>query len=376
MHLSIEDLANWLANPEIKNNPTIINKKVSKTDIEWFDLMEESSSKRQKKTKVSQPIEEDSEAGPGPTTQAYKKGKRKDQRKETSAFENIDQKDDSEGNLRDLDKKDDSEDDSEDDPRDLDKKVPWPVPFPDKKCHWKVWQKGIQTAKNMFKVDGAEYTFSTWFAVVPGEEITNILLLARSEKEVAKKVKEAYLHRGWHTDNETMEEWLQENIESLIREYKVENKGSPEWIAHLEHSFEKDEIRHNYTFKIIDKYQPIRESKRTDKKFVPEGPNVILTKKTKPGFWVGIDEKFLVRIIQGEKVSEYRELDANAVVYGLYRIQEPDSKQLMPMKDGALNCVAQRVIEHFKKAKRGYRLTNIRKQKIGTWEKRMRQPGA
>ena len=50
-HLSIEDLANWLANPEIKNNPAIINKKIPKTDEEWFDLMErqaerKSSSKR------------------------------------------------------------------------------------------------------------------------------------------------------------------------------------------------------------------------------------------------------------------------------------------------------------------------------------------
>src|SRR6266480_4351688 len=48
----------------------------------------------------------------------------------------------------------------------------------------------------------------------------------------------------------------------------------------------------------------------------------------------------------------------------------------MPMKDSALNCEAQRVIEHFEKAKRGYGLTSTRKQKIGIWEKRMCQPGA
>ncbi|PKC52445.1 hypothetical protein RhiirA1_481483 [Rhizophagus irregularis] len=46
------------------------------------------------------------------------------------------------------------------------------------------------------------------------------------------------------------------------------------------------------------------------------------------------------------------------------------------IRDGTLNCVAQRVIEYFEKAKRGYGLTSTRKQKIGTWEKRMRQPGA
>ena len=56
-HLSIEDLANWLANPEIKNNPSVISKKVSKTDVEWFDLMEKSPSRSQKKVQVFQPIE-------------------------------------------------------------------------------------------------------------------------------------------------------------------------------------------------------------------------------------------------------------------------------------------------------------------------------
>ena len=66
--------------------------------------------------------------GPGPTTQAHREGQR---------------------------------DDSEEDPKDLDKKVPWPVLFPNNEGHRKVWQKGIQMAKNMFKVDGAEYTFST-----------------------------------------------------------------------------------------------------------------------------------------------------------------------------------------------------------------------
>jgi len=46
------------------------------------------------------------------------------------------------------------------------------------------------------------------------------------------------------------------------------------------------------------------------------------------------------------------------------------------MKDGALNCIAQRVIEHFDQAKRGHGLTNIRRQKIDAWEKKMRIPGA
>src|SRR2546423_1055546 len=70
-HLSIEDLANWLANSEIKNNPNVISKKVPKTDVEWFDLMEKSPSRSQKKPQVSQ-LEEDSEAEPGSATQTYR----------------------------------------------------------------------------------------------------------------------------------------------------------------------------------------------------------------------------------------------------------------------------------------------------------------
>jgi hypothetical protein len=209
-------------------------------------------------------------------------------------------------------------------------------------------------AKDMFKVDGAKYTFLTWFASIPSKDLINILLTAKSEKEVAEKAKEVFLQRG-RGNTEYGKKMIQKDIEALIQRYKAEDKGSPEWIAHLEHSFEREEIyeagmtkehakkildaidndrflirvkfvrekssydgRHNYAFKIIDKYQPIQESKRAGKKFVPGDPNVILIKKTKPGFWVGIDEKFLVRIIQGEKESEYIELDANAVVYGLY----------------------------------------------------------
>ncbi|RHZ67045.1 hypothetical protein Glove_303g122 [Diversispora epigaea] len=105
------------------------------------------------------------------------------------------------------------------------------------------------------------------------------------------------------------------------------------------------------SFKIIDKYEPIRESKKAS----------------------GIDEKFLVREVSEQ--SEVGRLDSNAVIYGLYRIRKPDVNRLMPMKDGAFNCVAQRVVEYFDRAKKGHRLTNIRRQKIDTWEKKIRIPG-
>ena len=39
-----------------------------------------------------------------------------------------------------------------------------------------------------------------------------------------------------------------------------------------------------------------------------------------------------------------------AVAYGLYPIRDPDPANLAPLKDGDLNCVAQRVVEHFEGA--------------------------
>ncbi|CAG8573162.1 12137_t:CDS:2 [Cetraspora pellucida] len=83
-----------------------------------------------------------------------------------------------------------------------------------------------------------------------------------------------------------------------------------------------DESQAKIAFKIIDKYEPICESKKTGRKYVRGGPNVILTKKTKPGFWIGIDEKFLVREVSEQ--SEVEKLDSNAVVYRLYQIRKPD----------------------------------------------------
>ncbi|CAG8835930.1 7730_t:CDS:2, partial [Gigaspora margarita] len=193
---------------------------------------------------------------------------------------------------------------------DLDIEVPWPVPFPENKEH-------REYAKDMFKVDGAEYAFSTWF--IDTEEHK---LEAEMTKEQAQEILNA-----------------------------IDN-----------------------SFKIIDKYEPIHESKKAGRKYIRGGPNVILTKKTKPGFWIGIDEKFLVREVRAQ--SEVERLDSNAVVYGLYQIRKPDVNRLMPIKDGTLNCVAERVIEHFDQAKRGYGLTKIRRQKINDWEKKMRIPGA
>ena len=66
----------------------------------------------------------------------------------------------------------------------------------------------------------------------------------------------------------------------------------------------------------------------------------------------------------------------SAVVYGLYPIREPDEENLDPMRDGDLNCVAQRVIKLFEGAQRGQGLTPARREKIAQWEARVHDDGA
>src|SRR6266480_1840193 len=162
----------------------------------------------------------------------------------------------------------------------------------------------------MLRVDGAEYFFSTWFASIPSKKLTNLLLTAKSEKEVAEKVKEL-----WKTpsqcfyNNEIFKETIQREIESLIQKYKSEDKGSPEWISSMEEEHEgtkpydadmtaerakrilyaidndmflisvKFIWEDKDDFKIVDKYEPIRESKKAGKKFVPGVAMLFLQRK-------------------------------------------------------------------------------------------------
>ena len=65
-----------------------------------------------------------------------------------------------------------------------------------------------------------------------------------------------------------------------------------------------------------------------------------------------------------------------AVVYGLYPLRDPDPANLAPLRDGDLNCVAQRVVEHFEGALRGQGLTPTRRQTIQEWEHQVHEFGA
>ena len=76
---------------------------------------------------------------------------------------------------------------------------------------------------------------------------------------------------------------------------------------------------------------------------------------SKPGLLTGIDRPYYDRA--------YPE---TAVVYGIYSLnKKPDIGKLAPMKQSTgINCVAERVIEHFTNALRGNKLTDLRRKKI------------
>ncbi|CAG8839035.1 39638_t:CDS:2, partial [Gigaspora margarita] len=71
--------------------------------------------------------------------------------------------------------------------------------------------------------------------------------------------------------------------------------------------------------------EPIHKSKKAGRKYVKGGPNIILTKKMKPRFWIGKDEKFLVREVSGQ--SEVEELDNNAGPQAIWLMGVEDGNQ-------------------------------------------------
>ena len=91
----------------------------------------------------------------------------------------------------------------------------------------------------------------------------------------------------------------------------------------------------------------------------------MVVRNTRPGVLTGIDSVFYQNAYP-----------ATAVVYGLYLLRDPDPASLAPLKDGDLNCVAQRVVEHFEGALRGQGLTPARRRKLQDSERRFRETGA
>ena len=108
-----------------------------------------------------------------------------------------------------------------------------------------------------------------------------------------------------------------------------------------------------------DGFAPLRQGRTRG------GEVLEVTPETRPGALEGIDRLYYVNAYP-----------VSAVVYGLYHIREPDERNLVPMRDGDLSCVAQRVIMHFEGAQRDQGLTPARREKIAQWEARVHDDGA
>ena len=67
-----------------------------------------------------------------------------------------------------------------------------------------------------------------------------------------------------------------------------------------------------------------------------------VSRDTKSGVLTGIDSVFFQNAYP-----------VTAVANGLYPVRDQDPANLAPLSDGDLNCVAQRVVDHFKGALRG-----------------------
>ncbi|CAG8682137.1 13193_t:CDS:2, partial [Cetraspora pellucida] len=169
----------------------------------------------------------------------------------------------------------------------------------------------IETAKDMFKVDGAKYAFSTWFTEAKEIDLVSVILGAENEDEAMQKKYLQCLYQNYS------EEEINEIIKLTVDAYRVSDKRCKAWLEHVKQEIEskkfeagmteKDKSQTKIAFKIINKYEPIHESKKADEKYVEGNPNIILIKKMKPEFWVGIDEKFLVREVS--KQSEVEKLE-------------------------------------------------------------------
>lgn len=215
---------------------------------------------------------------------------------------------------------------------DLDGRVPPPVqPQADQ------WAENLHSAKDEFEVDGASVVFSTW----------------RVETEDPLDIGDVVVADGIHARAGRLALDARMTDQRAARLLTALPEG--EFIMKIKFLRE----RNDGDWVIEDKFDPVRVERK-------KGQGVIeVSRETRPGALTGIDSVFYQNAYP-----------VTAVVYGLYSIRDPDPANLAPLRDGDLNCVAQRVVEHFEGALRGQGLTPARRQKIQQWEDRVHNTGA
>ena len=135
-------------------------------------------------------------------------------------------------------------------------------------------------------------------------------------------------------------------------EYILKSIPEGEFIMRIKFIREKDDN----DWVVEDKYDPIRNTK---------GTVITISKNTKPGLLIGVESPYFKNAYP-----------VTAIAYGLYLVQEPDPDNLEPLRVGKLNCVAQRVMEFYNASVRGFGLTQVRSNKIHSWEAEVHDTGA
>ena len=213
---------------------------------------------------------------------------------------------------------------------DLDDRVLHPVRLP----AYEPWVEILNDAKDEFEVDGAAAVFSTWR--IEGEDPLDIGDVEIADGMHARAGRLALDARMADVRDTQLLAALPGGTECLLRIKFLREKAEDDWV-------------------LEDKFDPVRAERK-------KGQGVVeVSRDTKPGI---------------DSVFYQNAYPVTAAVYGLYPIRGPDPANLAPLRDGDLNCVAQRVVEHFEGALRGQGLTPTRRHKIQEWEEKDHETGA
>ena len=217
---------------------------------------------------------------------------------------------------------------------DLDDRVPHPIRLP----AYEPWVEILNDAKDEFEVEGAATVFSTWWA--EGEDPLDI-----SDVQITDGM---HIRAGRLALDAQMADVRATQLLAAL-------PGGMEFILKLKFLREKAED----DWVLEDKFDPVRAERKKGRGVIKVAWN------TSPGVLTGIDSVFYQNAYP-----------VTAVVCDLYPIRDPDPANLAPLRDGDLNCVTQRVVEHFEGALRGQGLTPTRRHKIQEWEERVHETGA
>ena len=217
---------------------------------------------------------------------------------------------------------------------DLDDRVPHPERLP----VYEPWVAILNDAKDEFEVDGAAAVFSTWR--VEREDPLDVGDFDISVAIYARAGRLALDARIPDVKATQLLAALPGGTELLLRIKFLREEAEDDWV-------------------LEDKFDPVRAERK-------KGQGVVeVSRDIKPGVLTGIDSVFYQNAYP-----------VTAVVYGLYPVRDPDPANLAPLRDGDLNCVAQRVVEHFEGALRGQGLTPTWQYKIQEREEKVHETGA